>query len=118
MPRSPVKRPSSKVDLSRVLRDADDLPPIISSESLFGNDQPLEVEVGSGKGLFMTTASQANTQHNFLGVEIMSKYAAHSAGRLLRAGVINAMMVSGNAEPQFAQRIEPGSLEAVHVYFP
>lgn len=118
MPRSPVKRPSSKVDLSRVLRDADDLPSVISSESLFGNDRPLEVEVGSGKGLFMATASQGNAQHNFLGIEIMSKYAAHSAGRLHRAGATNAMMISGNAEPLFAGRIDPGSLEAVHVYFP
>lgn len=118
MPRSPVKRPSSNVDLSQVLRDVDDLPPILSSDSLFGNDQPLEIEVGSGKGLFMATASEANRGHNFLGIEIMAKYAAHSAGRLHRSGVTNAMMVSGNAEPVFAQRIEPGSIEAVHVYFP
>jgi tRNA (guanine-N7-)-methyltransferase len=118
MPRSPVKRPSSNVDLSQVLRDVDDLPPILSSDSLFGNDQPLEIEVGSGKGLFMATASEANSGHNFLGIEIMAKYAAHAAGRLHRSGVTNAMMVSGNAEPLFAQRIEPGSIEAVHVYFP
>ena len=44
MPRSPVKRPSSNIDLSRVLRDVDDLPPILSSDSLFGNDQPLEID--------------------------------------------------------------------------
>ena len=45
MPRSPVKRPSPEVDLSRVLRDVDDLPEEISSQSLFGNELPLEVEV-------------------------------------------------------------------------
>ncbi len=28
------------------------------------------------------------------------------------------MMISGNAEPIFQQRIELGTLEAVHVYFP
>jgi tRNA (guanine-N7-)-methyltransferase len=118
MPRSPVKRPSPDTDLSGVLRDVDELPPSLSSESLFGNEQPLEVEVGSGKGLFMASASAANPDHNFLGIEIMAKYAAHSAGRLHRSAVANAMMISGNAEPLFAQRINPGSLEAVHVYFP
>jgi len=118
MPRSSVKRPAASVDLSGVLRDVDELPPILSSETLFGNDHPLEVEVGSGKGLFMTSASQANPSHNFLGVEIMTKYAAYSAGRLSRSGVANGMMVSGNAEPLFAQRIDPGTLEAVHIYFP
>jgi len=118
MPRSSVKRPAASVDLSGVLRDVDELPPILSSETLFGNDHPLEVEVGSGKGLFMTSAAQANPSHNFLGVEIMTKYAAYSAERLHRSGVANGMMVSGNAEPLFAQRIDLGTLEAVHVYFP
>jgi len=124
MPRSPIKRPPASLDLSKVLRDVDELPEKLSSSSLFGNSFPLEIEIGSGKGLFMTTASAANPQHNFLGIEIMAKYAAHAAGRLLRSRTdtpeskINAMMVSGNAEPLFQDRIDAGSLEAVHVYFP
>ena len=60
-----------------VLREVDELPNLLSSQSLFGNDHPLEVEIGSGKGLFMATASVANEGHNFLGVEIIAKYAAH-----------------------------------------
>lgn len=118
MPRSPVKRPPPNVDLSGVLREVEELPNLLNSQSLFGNDHPLEVEVGSGKGLFMASVSAAYADHNFLGVEIIAKYAAHSAGRLVRAGVSNAIMISGNAEPLFAERIKPGSLEAVHVYFP
>ncbi len=118
MPRSPIKRPPPDVDLSKVLRISDNLPSILASETLFGNSKPLEIEVGSGKGLFMATASQANPHHNFLGIEIVAKYAAHSAGRLVKANVDNAMMVSGNAEPLFSQRIDANSLEAIHVYFP
>ena len=124
MPRSPIKRPPASLDLSEVLRNVDDLPEKLSSASLFGNNAPLEIEIGSGKGLFMTTASAANPEHNFLGVEIMAKYAAHSAGRLLRSRIdtpeskLNAMMVSGNAEPLLNDRIEEHSIEAVHVYFP
>ena len=124
MPRSPIKRPPASLDLSEVLRNVDDLPEKLSSASLFGNDAPLEIEIGSGKGLFMTTASAANPEHNFLGVEIMAKYAAHSAGRLLRSRTetpdsnLNAIMVSGNAEPLLKDRIDENSIEAVHVYFP
>ena len=124
MPRSPIKRPSANLDLSQVLRDVDALPQKLSSASLFDNSAPLEIEIGSGKGLFMTTASAANPGHNFLGIEIMAKYAAHSAGRLLRSrsgtpdSKFNAIMISGNAEPLFKDRIDAGSLEAVHVYFP
>jgi tRNA (guanine-N7-)-methyltransferase len=124
MPRSPIKRPPANLDLSQVLRDVDALPQKLSSASLFDNSAPLEIEIGSGKGLFMTTASAANPGHNFLGIEIMAKYAAHSAGRLLRSrsgtpdSKFNAIMISGNAEPLFKDRIDAGSLEAVHVYFP
>ena len=124
MPRSPIKRPPASLDLSKVLRNVDDLPEKLSSASLFGNCAPLEIEIGSGKGLFMTTASAAKPEHNFVGIEIMAKYAAHSAGRLLRSRMespdanLNAIMVSGNAEPLFNDRSEENSLEAVHVYFP
>jgi tRNA (guanine-N7-)-methyltransferase len=118
VPRSPIKRPSADIDLSRVLRTAEQLPNRLCSATLFGNEKPLEIEVGSGKGLFLATTSAANPDHNYLGIEILAKYAAHSAVRLTEASVDNAMMISGNAEPLFAERIDRESLEAVHVYFP
>ncbi|TWU38426.1 tRNA (guanosine(46)-N7)-methyltransferase TrmB [Novipirellula artificiosorum] len=118
MPRSPIRRPPADLDLSAVLRTRDDLPIQINSESVFGNGQPLEVEVGSGKGLFLTNASQSTPEHNFLGIEIQQKCAEHAAGRLAKAKVGNAIMVCGNAEPLFEERIAVGTLEAVHVYFP
>lgn len=118
MPRSTVKRPAADVDLSNVLRLPESLPESLTSQTLFSNDAPLEIEVGSGKGLFLATSAQNAPSTNFLGIEIMAKYAAHAAGRLVKAGVDNGMMVSGNAEPIFQQRVPEASLEAVHVYFP
>ena len=118
VPRSPIKRPPPDIDLSALLRQVEELPERLCSESLFGNDSPLEIEVGSGKGLFLATASAARPQHNFVGIEIIAKYAAHAAGRLAKAGVENAIMISGNAEPLFAARMDAETLEAVHVYFP
>ena len=55
-----------RVDLSGLLREVEDLPEPISSQSLFGNDRPLEIEIGSGKGLFLATESIANPDQNFL----------------------------------------------------
>ena len=118
MVRSPIRRPSDKLDLSPTLRRTEQLPERLSSRTLFANDRPLEVEIGSGKGLFLATASQTQPDHNFLGIEIVAKYAAHSAARLLKAGATNGLLVHGNAEELFAERIDPESLESVHVYFP
>lgn len=118
MPRSSLRRPAPDLDLNACLRDASELPPWISSDSLFGNKKPLEIEIGSGKGLFLTTAAGSTPEHNFLGIEIIGKYARHSAAKIARAQLGNALMVSGNAEPILSKQIEQSSLEAVHVYFP
>ena len=118
MPRSSLRRPSPELDLSQHFRQVEDLPKTINSQCLFGNDQPLELEIGSGKGLFLAAASQANPSHNFLGIEIANKYAQYAAAKLARAEVSNAIMAAGDAEPVFQNQIPDESLEAVHVYFP
>ena len=43
--------------------------------SIFDSSIPLEVEMGSGKGLFMTTASGLHPERNYLGIEVRKKYA-------------------------------------------
>lgn len=118
MPRRQLRSVDPRIDLSAVLRTVEELPAAITSESLFGNTLPLELEVGSGKGLFLETASGERPQHNFLGIEIAHKYAGHAAARLARAGRTNALMVSGDAQPVVATRIPDHALTAVHVYFP
>ena len=129
MPRSPIRRPSKDLDLSYHLAESENLPDSLTSETLFGNDAPLEVEIGSGKGLFLSNEAIRVPSHNFLGVEIIAKYARHAAARLVKSerrreqdfgeeNLRNVRMVAGNAEPLFESRIPPASLEAVHVYFP
>ncbi|QDV45226.1 tRNA (guanine-N(7)-)-methyltransferase [Stieleria neptunia] len=138
MPRSPIRAPKPTLDLTdhlfvfrqpvpgELASGSDtgsempfpEVPETLASETVFGNDQPLEIEVGSGKGLFLTNESGRNPEHNFLGIEIIHKYAKHSAARLAKAGRDNAKMISGNAEPLLSQRVPAESLEAVHVYFP
>jgi tRNA (guanine-N7-)-methyltransferase len=118
MPRRQLKKIDPRVDLSRWLRNAEDLPACLTSETLFGNSHPLEVEVGSGKGLFLERITGERPAHNFLGIEIAAKYAAGAAGRLAKQQRTNGLMVSGDAEPLFQARIPERSLAAVHVYFP
>jgi tRNA (guanine-N7-)-methyltransferase len=86
--------------------------------ALFGRTAPLEVEVGSGKGLFLQTASVATPEHNFLGVEVAFKYARFIAHRLAKRGIANAIAVHGDGLRLFRESIPADSLAAVHVYFP
>ena len=45
-------------------------PALLSWPTLFGNDFPIEIEVGFGKGLFLLQQGQARPDTNFLGIEI------------------------------------------------
>lgn len=106
------------LDLSRHFRTLDDLPQPWNAEALFGRTAPLEVEVGSGKGLFLQNASQANPEHDFLGVEVAYKYARFIAARLAKRSIPNAVAVHGDGLRLFREMLPEASVAAVHVYFP
>ena len=98
--------------------DQDDLPGVVTSASMFGNDHPLEIEIGSGKGLFLATAAGHQPASNFLGIEIVPKYAALAAARVVKAGRGNAKVVAGDAGPVLSKLVPDRSVSAIHVYFP
>jgi len=85
---------------------------------VFGRSAPLEVEVGSGKGLFLLRAAKERPENDFLGIELAHKYARHIAARLARASLANARILSGDALAFFRRLPDDASLAAVHVYFP
>ena len=95
-----------------------DLPVPWNAETLFGRSAPLELEIGSGKGMFICKAAGQYPMHNFLGIEISMKYARFSAARLIRQNRPNAIMVCGDAARTLHEVIPQDSLFAVHVYFP
>jgi tRNA (guanine-N7-)-methyltransferase len=118
MPRSQIRTVKSSIDLTHHLRDVENLPTKIDSQSLFGNGQPIELEIGSGKGLFLSAIAPKQPGTNFVGIEIIHKYASHAASRIAKTGARNAIMISGDAGPIVKNRIDEHSLDAIHVYFP
>jgi tRNA (guanine-N7-)-methyltransferase len=118
MPRRALRKADPALDLSFHLKTIDDMPRPWNPKQLFPQDLPLEVEVGSGKGLFLNSAAKQNPAHNFLGIEIAAKYARHAAAKLAKSGYKNAIMLSGDAQRFFVEILPDQSLIAVHVYFP
>lgn len=118
MGRRALRRLNPAIDFTTHLRTFEQLPNPWNVETLFGRAAPLEVEVGSGKGLFLRNAATAQPQFNFLGIEVAHKYAEFAAAGLTKAGLKNALMVSGDGLQIFQELIPDNSLEAVHVYFP
>lgn len=87
-------------------------------KSQFQSEAPTEVEVGTGKGLFLAAAAAQDPAANYLGIEIIAKYARFAAAKLAQRGLSNAKVIHGDALRVFRELIPAESLRAVHVYFP
>ncbi len=93
------------------------VPQVVDFRDFFGNDRPVELEVGCGKGLFLRNAAAAEPGHNFLGIEIVRKYAYYGAERIAKLGLTNIRIVPGDALA-FLKRVPEASVQSVHLYFP
>jgi tRNA (guanine-N7-)-methyltransferase len=118
MGRRALRKADPSLDLSVNLKTFDDLPEPWDAEALFGRRAPLEVEVGSGKGLFLRSAAAARPDTNFLGIEIARKYARFAAAALAKRELRNGVVVMGDGLRLFSDLLSDASLAAVHVYFP
>src|SRR5436305_11241958 len=96
MGRRALRNIDPKLDLARHFRDAADLPPRLEQAILFEKAALLEVEVGSGKGLFLARASASRPERNFVGIEIARKYARYADARLAKQQSGNAILICGD----------------------
>jgi tRNA (guanine-N7-)-methyltransferase len=118
MGRRALRKPDPELDLSSYLYDLDVVPKPFCPAEFFGRTAPFQIEVGSGKGLFLQNAAEGQPDHNFLGIEIAQKYAKYCAARLARRSLTNAKMIAGDAGKFFAEWLPDAVAFAVHVYFP
>jgi len=118
MPRRPPKKLDPALDLSAHLIAFADLPEPLDPATLFSRAAPVELEVGSGKGLFLDTASATRADRNFLGIELAAGYARLCAARLARRAAANARIIHGDATRLVRSLLPDACLAAVHVYFP
>jgi tRNA (guanine-N7-)-methyltransferase len=113
MPRVP---PS--LDLRPWFLTLDDVTPPLDWCEFFGNDQPVEIDVGCGRGLFLVRASEEHPGVNFLGVEIDYKEGRRGARRLWKRRAPNARVLGGDVQRALDGFVRAHSVAAVHVYFP
>ncbi|HEX4606832.1 MAG TPA: tRNA (guanosine(46)-N7)-methyltransferase TrmB, partial [Urbifossiella sp.] len=86
--------------------------------ALFGNPNPVEVEVGMGKGLFLLTQAADRPAVNFFGIEVVRKYQLYATTRFAGRRLPNVKTTCADAKALFREFIAPASVAAVHVLFP
>lgn len=91
---------------------------ILDIHTLFGNQQPVELEVGFGKGAFLVEMGPTHPERNYLGIEIDRGLQLYVANRIAKRKWPNLKVANGDAGRLLSQHLAANSLAAIHVYFP
>ena len=119
MGRRALPKVNPAIDTSKHLYVLDDLhPPFRTGEFFKASDSPLEIEIGSGKGLFLNTSARQHPERNFVGLELAKRYAHFAGARLVKNRLTNAIMIRGDGLKFMSEFINDKSCAAIHVYFP
>ena len=118
MGRRSLPKIDPNIKFDHLIRHVEDLQADFKVEEFFGRQAPLEIEVGSGKGLFLMNASLNDPETNYLGNEVSRKYASFCAYRFAKYECLNARMIAGDGLKLFREFLQDDSARAVHVYFP
>ena len=81
-------------------------------------DQPLELEIGSGKGTFLVQQAQRSPGVNYIGLEYARSFWRFAADRCRRHGLANVRLVRAEAGAFLRNYVADGAFRQVHIYFP
>lgn len=83
---------------------------------IFGNDNPIHVEVGSGKGRFVTGMAAQNPDINYIGIDIQLTVLSYALDRVLEASLpnIKLLQVDGSSLTNY---FAPAEIDRLYLNF-
>ena len=67
-------------------------------KEIFGNDNPIRIEIGMGKGKFITTLAQQNPDINYIGIEKFSSVLIRAIEKMKELELTNLKFIRMDAE--------------------
>jgi tRNA (guanine-N7-)-methyltransferase len=86
--------------------------------ALFGDDGPVEMEIGCGKGGFLLRRAKALPDRRFFGIEWANKFYRYAADRIVRWQVPNVRIMRTDAADLVLHHLPPEGITMLHVYHP
>lgn len=83
---------------------------------LFGNHNPIRIEVGMGKGRFIMEMAARNPQVNFIGIERYSSVLLRALQKRAELELPNIFFMCVDAK-ELAEFFEPGEIEKIYLNF-
>ncbi|MEE1012138.1 MAG: tRNA (guanosine(46)-N7)-methyltransferase TrmB [Acutalibacteraceae bacterium] len=88
----------------------------IDTRALFGNDNPVVLEVGCGKGGFACELAKRNPDINVLALEKCANVIVIACEKAMKDNLTNLKFIQTGAE-YLEKYIEPGSIERIYLNF-
>ena len=85
---------------------------------VFGNDHPVVLEIGSGKGRFLISSAIEQPEVNFIGVEKSLHYHRVINERVQKRHLTNVRLINHDAFLVVRDMLADASLREIHIYFP
>jgi tRNA (guanine-N7-)-methyltransferase len=86
--------------------------------SFFGNERPVEIEIGPGTGTFLIHTAHTRPEVNFLGIERSASRARSLNALVASHRLQNVRIIAADAVCLIENVVPPASVAAYHVYFP
>ena len=85
---------------------------------LFGNSNPVILEIGSGKGRFLISSATERPDRNFIGIEKSLHYHRVIRERVTKRSLTNVRLVNHDAFLVMRDMLADASIAEIHIYFP
>jgi tRNA (guanine-N7-)-methyltransferase len=109
--------PSSPANSSVIYTPANWFEPLDWGRA-FAREQPIEIDLGCGKGAFLFWAAQTQPQRNFVGVDRLLRRLRRVDGKAIRAGLQNLRLLRIESTYLISKLVPDHSVSAYHVLFP
>ncbi|MTH55629.1 tRNA (guanosine(46)-N7)-methyltransferase TrmB [Bacillus mangrovi] len=83
---------------------------------LFGNNHPIHIEVGTGKGQFLSGMAKANPGINYIGIELFESVMVVAVQKVLESGAENLKLLNVDAA-DLTEIFEDGEVNRVYLNF-
>lgn len=90
----------------------------INVDEVFGNNNPLEIDLGCGKGRFLYARATSSPNINFLGIDRRLKYLKKAEKKLIRTKLSNVRLLNVEASYALGYLLPSMSVSTIYIFFP
>ncbi|RLL47719.1 tRNA (guanosine(46)-N7)-methyltransferase TrmB [Oceanobacillus piezotolerans] len=85
-------------------------------KELFNNENPIHIEVGTGKGQFIIGMAKQYPEVNFIGIELAKSVMVSAAQKVIKSEQSNILLLNVNAE-DLREMFAPDEVEGIYLNF-